>query len=175
MPTKEFQFNFDEDSKVNPNRLHEECFNYGSQSWQYSKVLADAIEEKQLIHEELKVRRSELVLEARRDPEGCGLSKPPKNDEIEAHYRTDEKHKQLKQDLIKAEHKVNILQGGVNSIQFSKSTGLDLAVQLWKGDYFSVEGIPQEVPVEWEAWRMQKLEKASEKQRSKMRRTTNVE
>ena len=168
------KFNFDEDSKVDPNRLHEECFNYGRQAWKYGEALSDAIEEKQRIHEKLKVRRSELILKARSDPKKCGLNEKPTNDQIESYYRTDKQHKELKEKFIQAEHTVNILQAGVNSIQFSKSTGLDLAVQLWKGDYYSVEGLPQEVPIEWEAWKVQKTETASEKQRTKMRRTTNV-
>lgn len=125
-------------------------------------------------HEKVKIKRSQLILDARSDPEKCGLGKAPKNDQIESYYRTDKEHIDFKKKLIAAEHRVNVLQAGVNSIQFSKSTGLDLAVQLWKGEYYSVEGLPQDVPVEWEAWRAGKREKAADKQRSKMRRTTNV-
>jgi len=171
---EEYQFNFDEDTKVDPNNLHEECFNYARMAYHYGKALADAVERRDKKHEQVKIKRSELILKARSDPESCGLGASPKNDQIESYYRTDKEHVRLKEELIEAEHKVSVLQSGVNSIQFSKSTGLDLAVQLWKGDYFSVEGIPQEVPVEWEAWRAGKREKASTKQRRQMRRTADV-
>ena len=174
MSEEEFEFNFDDDSKIDPNKLHEECFNYGRMAWRYAKALADAIEVRDSLHEQVKIKRSELILAARSDPDKCGLGSSPKNDQIEAYYRTHKEHVALKEALIKAEHTVNVLQAGANSIQFAKSTGLDLAVQLWKGDYFSVEGLPQEVPVEWEAWQANKREEVAGKQREKMRRSTNV-
>lgn len=174
MSEKEFKFDFDKDSMVDPNRLHEECFNYARMAWKYGEALADAKEDRDLTHEKVKIQRSELILKARSDPESCGLGKAPKNDQIEAYYRTNKEYIRLKEALIKAEHKVNVLQSGNNSIQFSKSTGLDLAVQLWKGEYFSVEGLPRDIPLEWKARRLDKTEKAAEEQRSAMRRTRNV-
>lgn len=172
---KEFQFDFDNDTKINPNKLHEECFNYGRMAWKYGEALADAVKVKEKAHETVKITRSELILAARKDPVACGLSKSVKNDEIESYYRTHPDHIKAKEELIEAEHTVNVLQAGNNSMQFAKSTGLEGAITLWKGEYFSVEGVPVEVPENWKAWKEDKRQRTSDKQRDrtteKMRRT----
>ena len=173
MPSDEFQFDFDNDTKVDQNKLHEECFNYGRMSWKYGEAVADAKREKDHAHEHVKITRSRLILAVRSDPAECGLGNSPKNDQIEAYYRTHQDHIDAKNDFIEKEYRYNILVAGANSIQFSKSTGIEGAIRLWEKEYYTVEGLPASVPEEWVGWREKERAKTSQSQRDRMRARKN--
>lgn len=166
---EEFEFDFDKDTQVDPSRLHEECFNYARQAWAYGEAAAEAKKEMGKAHEKVKIKRSELILQATKEPEKCGLLPKPTGPQIEAYYRTHKEHIAAKDDFIQKEYRYNILLSGVNSIQFSKATALEGAISLWKGEYFSVEGVPIEVPKEWEAWQKKSRSDATAKQRARMK------
>jgi hypothetical protein len=166
---EDFQFDFDKDTKVDPNKLHEECFNYARMSWKYGEAVTEAKRDKDYAHEKVKVIRSRLIRDARSDPESCGLGKSPKNDEIEAYYRTHQDHIDAKDEFIEAEYRHSILSVGANAIQFSKSTSIEGAIRLWEREYFTVEGLPAEVPESWVGWREKERAKTSQKQRDRMR------
>lgn len=169
---EEFKFDFDKDTTIDPNRLHEECFNYSNMAWKYAEAWADAKKEMDIAHEKVKVTRSQLILKARQNPEDCGLAAKPTNDAIEAYYRNHPDHKEAKDDLIEKEYRHNILQGGLNAIQFSKSTALEGAIRMWEKEYFTIPGLPVEVPKTWHAWRETERTKTTDKQRKRMKRTT---
>ncbi len=164
------KFDFEKDSTVDPNRLHEECFGYGRMAWRYGEALAEAKRVRDRAWEKVKVVRSELVLKATGDPEGCGLPKKPTGPVIEAYFRTHKRHMDAKQELIEAEYQVGILEAGNASIQFSKSTALEQAVKLWQGEYYSVEGLPAEVPENWKEEQSKRREDIVRKQRQTMTR-----
>ena len=165
----EFKFDFDNDTKVDPNKLHEECFNYGRMAWKYGEAVAEAKKEMDQAHEQVKIVRSRLILEIGKDPEGCGFDKAPKVAEVEAYWRTHKDYIAAKDELIEKEYRYNIIVAGANSIQYSKSTGIEGAIRLWEKEYFTVEGLPAEVPESWVGWREKERAKTSQKQRDRLK------
>jgi hypothetical protein len=101
----------------------------------YAELKADAKLKLNKAHENVKVVRSELVLKAKRGGEellGCKATDPV----TEAYYRTHEKYKKAKEEMIQAEYEYNILEGAVWSFQQRKEA-LENEVKLWAGSYFA--------------------------------------
>jgi len=96
----------------------------------YAEACTEAKEIKDRKHEELKVARSELIIECKTDnPKATGP-------EIEAYYRTHKKHKRLKKELLAVEKDHNHLCDAVQAFKQRKYS-LEELQQLYRDKYYA--------------------------------------
>ena len=129
-------FNYEEDTSIDPGNLHEEWFQQSNLYWRYSSALAKANREKKKLHEKVKWTRSKLVLAANKDPQEVMGVKTANQTNLDAFFRVQPDYVNLKDELIEKEYECEMLENAVWSLQ-QKKAALENAVQLYKGEYFS--------------------------------------
>jgi hypothetical protein len=150
------EFNYEEDSKIDPFNLHEECIRQPELVEKYSKLAAIAQKELSDAHEHVKVTRSDIIKEIKEKNPKITLP------ELEAKYRTDPEHIEAKEAYIRAEYNYNMIMAGVYKMQ-SRKASLDNLISLHAQQYYSVPNLPREFTDVVK----------SEKVRNKIRRSVN--
>jgi len=129
MAANEISYDYAEDLAIDPDNLVKEWQQQPGLYMKYATAHADAVLEKDRKWEALKVRRSQLVKEAKENGASNAMQQ-------EAYYRDHEDHKQLKDELAKLEYQVNILQGA--TVAFShKRPALENLVKLLLSEFYS--------------------------------------
>lgn len=113
----------------------------------YSKLQAQSDKTVDEIEQNLKVKRSQLILDCHNDPNLLGVDVKTTDKNIEAYYRTHSEHKQLKQDLIQAQYEANMLRNAVFAVQ-TKKVALQEMDRLLLAEYFSAPTTPRNLDVE---------------------------
>jgi len=130
-------YDLDPENDINttPEDLDVEWLRQSGLFLKYSKAAADCELAVKRAHENLKVIRSELILEAN----NAGA----KNDAArEAYYRTHPRHQEAKEELFQAEYERDIINGGKSSIYMKKSA-LENFVKLAAMGWTSVPVAPK--------------------------------
>ncbi len=128
---------YEHDLAIDPDTLDEDWLAQPGLYMRYAQAHAQAIRERDQVWERLKVRRSQLIKEAKENGASNAVLQ-------EAYYRDHQDHKDLKQGLIDTDYQVNILQGVVVAFAHRKQA-LENEVKLWLGQYYAGPKEPREL------------------------------
>jgi len=110
---------------------------------------ADAKEELERAEEDLKVIRSELILEANKNPDKClGDGVKLTDPKVEAYYRSHPDHKEAKEKYFAAQKKLAIIEIAKNEIAFTRKAALENLVTLHGQQYFAGPKMPRDIKYE---------------------------
>ena len=140
------KLDYAKDMIIDPEALDIENLTQADLEREYIEQLSDLRKEKEYAHEEVKTVRSELIRDAFEDPEKCCNKvdgKPPTAPQVEAYYRTHEKYKNAKQELIEAEDAYLVAQDMKDNIHFTRSKAIDNLVRLHAQSYFEGPTVPR--------------------------------
>jgi hypothetical protein len=153
--------NYEEDIEIDPSALDVESLRQASLFYQYSKTEAEAKHKHQLIWENAKVIRSELILQAAED-------KALKNAQaVEAYYRSHPKYKKAKEELIQAEYEQNIASAACFAMRQRKDM-IENLTRLAMADYFARPSEPRDLAGESSKKREEQTERVRERAGSKL-------
>lgn len=110
----------------------------------YSKLQAQADKQVAELEQALKVKRSELILACHNDLSLLGDQVKTTDKNIEAYYRTDRSHKQLKQEHIDAKYRADMLRNAVFAVQ-TKKIALQELDRLLLAEYFASPTGPRDL------------------------------
>jgi hypothetical protein len=128
--------NYEDDIKIDRENLDGEFLKQPQLVFQYCKLEADAIQERDKLKEELKITEAALFEKIQNSGEKITVSATQAKVDM-----SDERVKVVAK-LIGAEHNLNILQGVIKAFDHRKSA-LENLVQLWMRDYFSTPKNPK--------------------------------
>jgi hypothetical protein len=153
--------NYEDDINIDPSALDVESLRQASLFYQYSKAEAEAKHKHQLIWENAKVIRSELILQAAED-------KALKNAQaVEAYYRSHPKYKKAKEELIQAEYEQNIASAACFAMRQRKDM-IENLTRLAMADYFARPSEPRDLAGESNKKREEQTERVRERAGSKL-------
>lgn len=133
------------DMRIDENALDVEWLRQGDLEAEYIQKVSEARKERDWAWEELKTKRSELIMEVNSDPEGCCDKAKPNAADIEAYYRTHEDYKEIKKDLIEAEDVLKVSEDMKDAIHFTRTKALENLVRLFSEEYFAGPRIPRNI------------------------------
>lgn len=136
-------FNYEEDTAIDPDRLLEEWLELPNTFYEYSAALSQKEREVNTTWEALKTVRSKLVLEAKTEN---GLNNPKATaGEVEAYYRTQPEYQEAKERLINMEYERDMIQNAVSAF-FRKEKALHSVQELHKMEWWRGPKQPLELP-----------------------------
>lgn len=160
--------NYEKDCQIDLNALDLEWSEHSEVETKYIQLVSELRKEKNLLHEEVKTIRSELIREANEDPQTCCDKKKPNGADIEAYYRTHKDYKAVKSDLIEAEDAYQVAQDMKDMMHFTKTKALENMVVLHGQQYFAGPSTPRNLTKE--QIKRKKNKKASSKIGKSMKR-----
>ena len=147
---------YEKDMSIDEDAIDLELFYLPKVEERYIRAVSIAFKNKQILHEELKTKRSELILKANKHPKKCCHKDKPNAGDIEAFYRTDKGYKELKEELIEADDTYNVLNEMKDGIHFTKKGALDNLTQLMNMEYFAGPVMPRDINDERRKWKKKK-------------------
>lgn len=133
---EQFELDPENDIPVHNDDIDVEWLRQSSLFLKYGRASAEAEKRVKIAEQNIKVVRSELVMEANEK-----LDKPT-GQNVEAYYRTHPKHQAAKQELIDAEYERDLLQSAKSAIYMKKSA-LENLVKLTALGWFSAPVAPK--------------------------------
>ncbi len=118
------RLNYYEDLEIDVNNLDQEFIKQPIITMRYGDLYADMQKERDEAHEDVKIIRSELIVECK---ENQSKATGPI---IEAYYRTHEKHKKAKENLINTEHRLLRAKNAYEQFQFTRSKSIEKLADL---------------------------------------------
>lgn len=137
------RLNYKDDVKIDPTSLELEWMDQAELAVTYGKEWSMLKRKVALLDEEIKVVRSELVREAWEFPEKCLKQSKATAQTVEAYYRSNKKHKKLKQEWIEAQEELDLVEVAKNEIAFTRKSALENLVKLYVADYFAGPNVPR--------------------------------
>ena len=134
---------YESDMYIDEEELDVELLEQPSLVARYSKLLADAKLERDLCKESLDLKKAEINLDIRDNPQDYKLEKVTV-DSVEACILMEEDFKTAQKDLNDANFEVNILTGIMSAIEHRKSA-LEQLVKLYGQNYFAGPAVPHNV------------------------------
>lgn len=104
---------------------------------------AEALRQRDLLHEQLKTYRSKLIMDIKADPKKYGLDKAT-TDAIDAAYRLDPGYIDLREQVIKAEHTAAVMSNARWTMEQKKKSLENIGALMMSGLYSAVRN---EAPV----------------------------
>lgn len=156
------ELNYKKDSKIDIQALDIEWLNQPTLERKYIEQAGELRKKAKLAHEEVKTVRSELIAEANKYPEDCCGKEKPNAADIEAYYRTNDKYKEAKLELIEAEDAAQVAEDMKNLIHFTRTKALEELVNLHQQGYFAGPTVPRNINRE--------IEKREEAKKERKRR-----
>ena len=136
--------NYERDMYIDESALDVEWLEQASLALRWGEYYNDCVEEFTRAEENVKIVRSELILEINKDPEkflGAGVKLT--DAKVEAAYRTHPDHIKAKESWIKAMKKKNDAEVVKNEISFTRKAALENLVNLYIGQYFAGPKVPR--------------------------------
>jgi hypothetical protein len=130
------EINYEDDISIDKHRLDREFVTHPKKHMKYARLAAQATREEARAHERVKVIRSEIVTEI------LAEGGKPTAQVIEARYRTDKRHIEAKEDLIKAQETAQLLNEAVIAFRHRKNSIEGLA-RLHESGYYSSPKAPE--------------------------------
>ncbi len=154
--------NYENDMYIDEESLEQEWLDQATLARKYGKHWARCREKLTLAEENIKVIRAELIKEVNDDPEGClGEDTKATGPNVEAYYRTHEKHLAAKTAWVKAQFKANNAEIAYKEISFTRKVALENLVKLFQSEYFAGPSIPRNISEEREARQTRRKETQS--------------
>lgn len=159
---------YENDVKIDEEALDVEWIEQPELAHKYAKEVARLQNEVAVLDEKKKIKRSELIDQANRDPKNTiGKDKPNASD-IEAFYRRDEEYQEIVEELLNKQKELNFAEAAKNEICFTRKQALENLVKLHGMSYFAGPQVPRDITQEKQNWE----EKKEEKQKSANRRAS---
>ena len=133
---------YEKDIKIDENFLELEWLDQALLAMKYGKYYAECRKILTLTEEKIKVVRAELIQEANNDPVKCCKKEKPTVIDIEAYYRTEERHIKAKNEWVEAQYELDMAEIAKNEISFTRKAALENLVQLHGQQYFAGPEVP---------------------------------
>jgi len=143
--------NYERDMYIDESSLDVECLEQPLLATRWGKYYNDCLDELIRTEENVKIVRSELIIEINKEPEkflGEGIK--PTDTKIEAAYRIHPRYKEAKEKWMQAMKKKNDAEIVKNEISFTRKASLENLVQLYIGQYFAGPKLPRNLTQERE-------------------------
>lgn len=136
--------NYAKDVRIDESALDVEWLEQGEIAIEYGKELARLRKKVSILDEKVKIIRSELINKAYANPEKLPGGKVNMQ-VVEAYYRTHKKHKAAKDELIEAQHELDMAEIAKNEMTFTRKTALENLVKLHIAAYFAGPNVPRDL------------------------------
>jgi hypothetical protein len=143
------ELNYEEDIKIDEKALDVEWIEQSALGLRYGRNLANWHRKVALADERKKTKRSELIIEANKNPEKCCNKKSPNAADIEAYYRNHEEYKEAVKELIDAQYEAEYAEIAKNEICYTRKVALENLVRLHGQMYFAGPSMPRNLTEEW--------------------------
>lgn len=157
--------NYEADMRIDEDALELELLEQPSLVAKYSRLLAEAKRDRDLLRENLDLVKAEINLDIRDNPTKYKLEKLTV-DSVNACILMEDDFKKAQKDLNDSSFEVNVLTGVISAIDHRKSA-LENLVKLFGMDYFAGPAVPHNIS----ELRKERLEEAESKIGQKMTRT----
>jgi hypothetical protein len=167
------EINYEKDIHIDEDQLDVEWIEQPELAMKYAKHVAQLRTKVYQLEEEKKVTRSELIVEANEDPEGCtGKAKPNAND-LEAYYRTQDSYKEVIDDLLAAKEELEFAELAFQEISWTRKNALENLVKLHAQQYFAGPSVPRDLNMKRAEYNKKKQEKVNAGVAGKIKRKRN--
>lgn len=130
------QIDYEKDISINKHKLDREFVTHSKKHMRYAELAARASAAAARAHEKVKVIRSEIITEI------LAEGGKPTAQVMEARYRTDKRHKEAKDELIRAEETAQLLNEAVLAFR-ARKTSLENLARLHMSGYYSDPEAPE--------------------------------
>lgn len=162
--------NYEEDIRIDESALDVEWLEQGPLAIRYGRHAVHMAAEVRRLEEVKKTIRSELVLEANKNPSKCLGKDKPNAADIEAYYRDHQRYKDVIEELLEAQEEAEYAEVAKNEICFTRKKALEMLVELHGQQYFAGPTMPRDLTEERALRQRQKRSDAGVA--AKMRRQT---
>lgn len=138
--------NYDTDLKIDETALDVECLEQPRLMMRYARHQAQCERDMEKAKERLDIKRAELDVEIRKDPEEYGLVKVTEG-AIQSVIIKDSEYKKLNDEYFDAVHENRMAKGAVRSID-ARKTMLETLVKLHGQQYFAGPQVPRDLTSE---------------------------
>jgi hypothetical protein len=135
--------NYENDMYIDETALDVEFLEQPSLVVKYSRLLAEARQERDLLKEALDLKKAEINLDIRDDPGKYNLEKITV-DAVEACILMEDDYITAQKEYNNARFEVDLLQGVLNALEHRKSA-LENLVRLYGQEYFAGPTIPHDL------------------------------
>jgi len=137
MTEKEIEYNYQNDLAIDPANIGEELMRQAGLYMKYAAAHSNAILVRDRVWEKLKVRRSQLTIEAKEKGASNAMLQ-------EAYYRDHKDHKELKEELGEVEYNASMLQNATAAFSHKRSA-LENMVKLINGEWYATPKVPKDL------------------------------
>lgn len=148
---------YEQDIRIDETALDVEWLEQASLALKYGRHWAIRKRRLTEAEEKIKVIRAELIAEANADPVKCCKKDKPNAADIEAYYRNHTRHKEAKDEWVKAQYELDMAEIAKNEISFTRKAALENLVRLHGQQYFAGPSIPRDL--NWERAQRDKEQK----------------
>lgn len=148
---------YEQDIRIDETALDVEWLEQASLALKYGRHWAIRKRRLTEAEEKIKVIRAELIAEANADPIKCCKKDKPNAADIEAYYRNHKRHKEAKDEWVKAQYELDMAEIAKNEISFTRKAALENLVRLHGQQYFAGPSIPRDL--NWERAQRDKEQK----------------
>jgi hypothetical protein len=134
---------YEQDMYIDETALDVELLEQPSLLAKYSQLLAEAKRDRDIAREAVDLKKAELNLDIRDNPEAYKLQKVTM-DVVDACILMEDSYKEAVKEFNEANYEVNVLQGVVNAIDHRKSA-LENLVKLYGQNYFAGPAVPHDL------------------------------
>jgi len=125
------RLNYEKDREINKDELEKEWLNQSNLVGNYGKELAKAKRKKADLWEEVKVIKAELITECKQD------NSKATGPQLEAYYRTHDRHKKAKAKLINAEYEIDLIETAYDTLRFQKKVAMQEVRKIQQDEMFA--------------------------------------
>lgn len=139
---------YERDIKIDPDALDVEWLRQPELFIKYSKACTEAERIAKRAIQAEKVCRSELIMEAWKDPSVMGEGMKANAQTVEAYYRSHDDHQNAKRKSIKMDHEWEVMKSAVFAFH-QRKVALENMVRLLGQEYFAAPSAPRDVGAEY--------------------------
>jgi hypothetical protein len=155
------EINYEKDIHIDEDQLDVEWVEQPDLAMKYASNLAKLRTKVRGLEEEKKVVRSECIVEANENPEGCTGKAKPNSADLEAYYRTQTVYKDVIEDLLKAKEELEFAELAFQEISWTRKNALENLVKLHAQQYFAGPSIPRDLSMKRVDYNAKKVEKVN--------------
>jgi hypothetical protein len=140
--------NYDRDTKIDEKALDIEWLRQADLAREYGRLWTIIHKKVKKLRERKKTVRSELIIEANKNPMECCFKKKPNKEDIEAFYRTSPKYIGVVDELLEMEEELEYAEIAKNEMAFTRKASLENLVTLHGQMYFAGPKEPRNITKE---------------------------
>ena len=141
--------NYELDIEIDDSALDVEWLHQPALALKYGVYLAECRQTLQQAEETVKLIRAELIKKANDDSDRyLGKGVKPTGANIESYYRNHRRHKEAKEEWVKAQFEVNVAEVAYKEISTARKAALQNLVELHGQNYFAGPSVPRDLTYE---------------------------